>query len=58
MSISAKGQDLYSSVRSNDSMMSRSMAAGPHMSGVGIFFQQEPDGKVRREAPLMSAQTC
>mmetsp|Transcript_4140 Transcript_4140/g.9819 ORF Transcript_4140/g.9819 Transcript_4140/m.9819 type:complete len:385 (-) Transcript_4140:223-1377(-) len=44
--MSTKGQDLYSSVRSNDSMMSRSMQGGPHMSGVGIFFQQEPDGKV------------
>jgi hypothetical protein len=45
------GQDLYSSVRSNDSMMSRSLANGPHMSGVGIFFQQEPDGKVTASHP-------
>mmetsp|Transcript_68062 Transcript_68062/g.168163 ORF Transcript_68062/g.168163 Transcript_68062/m.168163 type:complete len:385 (+) Transcript_68062:174-1328(+) len=46
---STRGQDIYSSVRSNDSVLSRSIhptGAGPGMSGVGIFFQQEPDGKV------------
>mmetsp|Transcript_12347 Transcript_12347/g.19468 ORF Transcript_12347/g.19468 Transcript_12347/m.19468 type:complete len:306 (+) Transcript_12347:109-1026(+) len=39
---------LYSSARSMDSQISRSLGigTGPHMSGVGIFFQQESDGKV------------
>eukprot|EP00961_Rhodomonas_salina_P276169 3731053-Rhodomonas_salina.1 len=40
--------DLYSSARSIDSQVSRTLGggSGPHMSGVGIFFQQESDGKV------------
>ena len=40
--------DIYSSIRSVDSIGTRSLAGGiaPHMSGVGIFFQQESDGKV------------
>jgi len=43
-----RGDDLYSSIRSIDSVASRSLAGGnaPHLSGVGIFFQQEGDGKV------------
>lgn len=43
-----RGDDLYSSIRSMDSVASRALAPGnaPHMSGVGIFFQQESDGKV------------
>jgi hypothetical protein len=43
-----RADDLYSSIRSVDSIGTRSLAGGnaPHMSGVGIFFQQESDGKV------------
>ena len=43
-----RGDDIYSSIRSVDSIASRSLAGGsaPHMSGVGIFFQQEGDSKV------------
>eukprot|EP00960_Hanusia_phi_P038704 753557-Hanusia_phi.AAC.5 len=41
-------EDLYSSQRSIDSVASRSLLTGngTGMSGVGIFFQQEADGKV------------
>ena len=41
-------EDLYSSQRSIDSVASRSLLTGngTGMSGVGIFFQQEGDGKV------------
>jgi hypothetical protein len=40
--------ELYSSARSIDSQVSRTLGggSGPNMSGVGIFFQQESDGKV------------
>jgi hypothetical protein len=43
-----RADDVYSSIRSVDSIGTRSLAGGiaPHMSGVGIFFQQESDGKV------------
>jgi len=43
-----RADDLYSSSLSIDSVASRALAPGnaPHMSGVGIFFQQEGDGRV------------
>ena len=43
-----RADDLYSSINSVNSMASRSLGGGhaPGMSGVGIFFQQESDGKV------------
>jgi hypothetical protein len=41
-------KELYSSSRSMDSVASKTLVSGsgPNMIGVGIFFQQETDGKV------------
>ena len=41
-------KELYSSARSMDSVASKTLVSGsgPNMIGVGVFFQQESDGKV------------